>query len=98
MRRKIETELVVSLWRMKYMNGLRSKLARMLYIENCIIKSRRAVPENRWMKTVHIKVGSSLKKLYIYIYQKKTNPTTDLFHSQPSEESQIRVIVFEGRT
>lgn len=57
-RCKIETELAVSLWRMKYMNGLRSKLARMLYIENCIIKSRRAVRENRWMKTVHIKVGS----------------------------------------
>lgn len=46
-RCKIETELVLSLWRMKYMNGLRSKLARMLYIENCIIKSRRALHENR---------------------------------------------------
>lgn len=58
MRCKIETELVLSLWCMKYMNGLRSKQARMLYIENCIIKSRRAVRENRWMKTVHIKVAS----------------------------------------
>lgn len=70
MRGKIETELVVSLWRMKYMNGLRSKLARMLYIENCVIKGRRAARENRWMKTVHITVVGVVKSILFFLEEK----------------------------
>ena len=64
---------------------------KMLYIENCVIKSRGAARENRRMKPVHVKVVRSLKK------KRGDNLTTNLFHILPIEESQIRIIVFQAR-
>lgn len=78
---------------------IKEQARKMLYIENCIIKSRRAARGNGWMENCSCEswelLKVSLKKNPKK--QNKTNPATNLFHSQPTEESQIRIIVFEGR-
>lgn len=69
------------------------KLAGMPLVENCIVNSGRAARENRWRKTVHIKVEKCLK---CALEKKKKSPTAVFHCSQPSQGRQIGIIAFEG--